>query len=664
MSRLSTCLTFRQKNRISISIVFILFVLNISAQSFPDTISIPEVKVFGKIRKIESTLNIIQIDTLALKMMQNQSISELLSSFSPVFIKSFGRGSVATASFRGTASTHTHIYWNDIKLNSSMRGDYDFSLFPVYFIDDINIQHGGSSIISGSGSLGGSILVNNKPVWTESLSISFVQNIESFSTFKEYLNVGFMKNNWYFKSRLYSDISKNNFPFYNYGILPMFETSQKDASYNKKGLLQEIYRRNNKKTYSVKLWINHSYRNLPQLMSFEGSARVENQTDINYNSVFSVKHNGEKLKYENLTGLSKRKLNYLRISPESNFVNFDSRSSENNFNNKLKLDLEISEKTNLHSNINFELQNVEVDDLITGSGYNKTRYLFSWLNALNYQANDKLSLAIIIRNELYNNDIIRAIPLLGIKYYLDNRKISVMKINAGRNFNQPSLNDLYWKPGGNAELKPEDGITSDISYIYSKTSDKNKFDLSTSLYFSLIDNWIVWQPSKSGAYFWEASNLRKVFARGSEIQVSYYRNVANSINYSLSGNYSLSASSNIDAVESVDESRGKQLIYIPKHKANFAGEVNFLQYFMKINVPFTGKRYTTSNNVESDYEKVLSSYFLVNLTAGKKFFINKYAFDFSFNVENVLNTDYMAILWRPMPGRYYSASLQFRYNKK
>jgi iron complex outermembrane receptor protein len=192
------------------------------------------------------------VDTLVLQMVKTQTISELLSSYTPVFIKSYGRGSTATASFRGTASSHTQVYWNGMRLNSPMRGDVDFSLFPVYFIDGLSLQHGGSSLQSGSGALGGSVLIENKPDWNDRLSLRYVQTIESFSTDKEYLNLGFGNGRLQFKTRVFSDRSKNDFPYYNYGVLPMHEDVQKNAGYSKSGLLQEAYSRFNHQTVSAK----------------------------------------------------------------------------------------------------------------------------------------------------------------------------------------------------------------------------------------------------------------------------------------------------------------------------------------------------------------------------------------------------------------------------
>jgi outer membrane receptor protein involved in Fe transport len=105
------------------------------------------------------------------------------------------------------------------------------------------------------------------------------------------------------------------------------------------------------------------------------------------------------------------------------------------------------------------------------------------------------------------------------------------------------------------------------------------------------------------------------------------------------------------------------LIYIPKHKANLFAEFDFRDYYLKFNAPFTGKRYTSSNNVESDYEKVLNPYWILNMNCGRKFASGPFLMDVSAGVENLTNQDYMAILWRAMPGRYYSITIQISYKK-
>ena len=77
--------------------------------SIKDTIQLKEVYVLAK-KKIENTgVTRTVIDTIVLRESVCNSLSELLSQNTVIFIKSYGRGSLATASFRGTAPSHTQV---------------------------------------------------------------------------------------------------------------------------------------------------------------------------------------------------------------------------------------------------------------------------------------------------------------------------------------------------------------------------------------------------------------------------------------------------------------------------------------------------------------------------------------------------------------------------
>lgn len=637
----------------------------VNAQKLNDTISLKEVKVIGQKKLEEAGMMVTHVDTMVLQMVKTQTISELLSSYTPVFIKSYGRGSEATASFRGTAASHTQVYWNGLRVNSPMRGYVDFSLFPVYFMDDLSLQHGGSSLQSGSGALGGSILIENKPDWNRRLDIRAIQTVESFSTYKDYFNIGFGNRKVQLKTRLFSEKSSNDFPYYNYGVLPMHEAVQKNAQYHKSGLLQEVYSRFGNQLLSAQLWAYQSNRDLPQLMSYEGESRKETQKDENLRAILNWKMVKEKSKLEYVMGLNVSTLNYFRSSNESDFVNFDSRSREETYNSQLHYDWTPNENVNFNWSGETNYSTVSTFDKAPqkNTGFSHNRLSFSLLNSAHVKLNPDWVMSFLFRSEWYDQKVIGFIPAFGTEYWLDEKQDHSFKLNLSRNYHQPGLNDLYWLPGGNPNLKPEDGLSGDLAYAFKKPDGNIGLEGQLTTYASFIDNWIVWQPSASGAYYWEAANLQKVFARGAEMMLSGQCEVANGVIFNLKGNYSYSATSNMNAMPSVDESRGKQLIYIPKHKANIFAEADFYNLYLKVNAPFTGKRYTTSNNVESDYEKVLNPYWLVNMTAGKKYECKHLTADVSLTVENLLDTDYMAILYRPMPGRYYSFTLQLQFKK-
>ncbi|MCD8172457.1 MAG: TonB-dependent receptor plug domain-containing protein, partial [Alistipes sp.] len=79
------------------------------------------------------------LDTVYLRDNVTNSMAEVLSQGTSVFIKSYGRATLSTASFRGTAPSHTQVTWNGMKMNSPMLGMVDFSLIPSYFVDDASL---------------------------------------------------------------------------------------------------------------------------------------------------------------------------------------------------------------------------------------------------------------------------------------------------------------------------------------------------------------------------------------------------------------------------------------------------------------------------------------------------------------------------------------------
>ena len=86
-------------------------------------------------------------------------------------------------------------------------------------------------------------------------------------------------------------------------------------------------------------------------------------------------------------------------------------------------------------------------------------------------------------------------------------------------------------------------------------------------------------------------------------------------------------------------------------------------FTFKYDLEYTGKRYTSSNNEESEYERVLNPYWLSKISLDKMVELNALKINLKFTVENLFNEEYQSILWRPMPGRYYSFSVGLSYKK-
>lgn len=647
-----------------IMLFFLLLAITSFAQNLSDTVRIKEIRVLAKKKVQEAGLKITRPDSMARVSTLTTSLSDLISDYSPVFIKSYGRGSQATASFRGTAATHTQVTWNGMNLNSPMRGYADLSLLPVYFTDNIYLLYGGSSMVEGSGALGGSIHLQNNPDWSSKYGFSGIVETGSFHTRKAFLKLMLGSEDFKSVTRLFYEASDNNYPFFNYGVIPQKNDTLKNADYQKKGILQEFYyRRYNDRILTFRIWYQENNRNLPQLMSYEGSEREEYQYDEQLRIQYEWRKYSDDINYQFFTGLNTTNLNYHRATPQFNFINEDSESNELGFLNHLRIFREFDRKTYATLSIDANYYKVDVSDRKNNTGYNADRLETSLMVNLHLKPSDRFAAFMLMRSENYDKQTVPFIPSAGLEWQVADNLPVVLQMNAARNYHKPTLNDLHWLPGGNPDLLAEDGFTGDITLSGSLENSAFTFENEITGFASLIKNWIMWQPASSGAYYWEAKNVKDVFSRGAEYHFSAESNWK-TVRLKSGGNYSFTKTTNQNAAGSVDQSRGKQLIYIPKHKGNFYFSMFWKNLSLKYDLQYTGKRYTKTSNMESDFERVLNPYWLSNFTINKKVNINQLSLKLKFEVENLFDADYQSILWRPMPGRYYNFSIALKLDKK
>ncbi len=640
---------------------FAFSVLQAIGQNLSDTIQIHEVSVFAKKPLQKAGLNTTKPDSIALKSAQTIDFSGLVSKYTPIFIKSYGQGATATASFRGTGSSHTQVAWNGLNLNSPMRGAVDLSQLPVFFIDEAVVFHGGSSMVMGSGGLGGSISLQNKPSWDEKFGLETIIEKASFQSNKYFMKIGLGRDKVAASTRVYYENSENNFPFYNHGVLPHRPDTQENTAYWKTGIMQEIYLRPvEQQTLALRFWYHMSNRELPPLMSYEGGEREEYQDDKTLKAQLAWKNYGQKWETEIFSGFNFVKLEYFRNNPRFDFVIDDTKSLENSFMNRVRFMRKYNENISLSTGIDLNYHKVKIVNHTDRTGYEEERMEGRLLFDLHLRTNNNFMAMFLLSPEFYDGNIVFFAPLAGIEWAPLTIPGLIIQANASRNFHKPNLNDLYWLPGGNPGLLPEDGYSGDLSFKYEKQGKYFHAKNQLTLYGSRIENWILWQPASNGAYYWEANNVKDVFSRGLEYQGSLHiKSKKSSID--IHGNYAYTRTSNLNAKNSVDKSRGKQLIYIPKHTANVFLNYQKNNYSIQYSVSYIGKRYTTSSNENNDFEQVLTPYWMNSISASKLLVFNRIRLTVKGKINNLFDIGYQSILWRAMPGRNYSITIGINY---
>ena len=127
------------------------------------SLPIEEVPVVTRRTMKEIGVQRTQLDSTVLHDNISLSMADVLTQNANLFIKSYGRATLATAEFRGTSPSHTQVTWNGMRINSPMLGTVDFSMIPAFFIDAATLLHGASSIGVTGGALGGAVVLGTRP---------------------------------------------------------------------------------------------------------------------------------------------------------------------------------------------------------------------------------------------------------------------------------------------------------------------------------------------------------------------------------------------------------------------------------------------------------------------------------------------------------------------
>jgi len=647
------------------------------SQHVTDTLRIKTIEVYTKtIVKEEPGKTITKIDSLSMVKALTSSLSELIAQNTTIFIKEYGRGAMATASFRGTAPSHTQVIWNGINLNSPMLGMVDFSTIPVYFTDNVSLLHGSGSLSESSGALGGTIKLDNSVNWQNKFSGRLVTGIGSFGTRDEFFQVNGGNRIFQSQTRTFYNYSDNDFPFVNKLIANidpqtgayLYPTQRNENSqYKNYGLLQEFYFHPSERSFlTLRYWYQNNDRSLPRLLTNETAvnANINRQSDEVHRPVLEWKHYGSKGTLNVTLGsnieLSTYQLKTF-VSGAADQIVTDSHSRSATYFIKAGYNYQFSDKLSLITNANITTNSVYSNNSPQNGisqEYDRQRKEHSASVQLSKSFNNQLSANLLVREDLINGRATPLIPSAGIEYHPFPDKGYFLKANLARNYHQPTLNDLYYIPGGNPLLKAEEGLMADLGNGYSGKIGKVNFHADLNGYFSGINNWIIWLPAPQG--YWEPYNMKRVNTSGIELNTGVSGKLYR-VSYHFNGNYAYSRSINRDDPRNwADESIGKQLPYIPRHSANILWNLSFADFHFTWSWTYYSERFATTSNDKTSTFNVLSPYFMNNIYLGKEILLNKSKFDLELKILNLFSEEYQTVLQYPMPQRNYS--LLIRYN--
>ena len=645
------------------------------AQTLSKGLHIPEVTIYGKRPMKEIGVQKTRLDSTVLKENIALSMADVLTFNSSIFVKSYGRATLSTVSFRGTSPSHTQVSWNGMRINNPMLGMTDFSMIPSYFIDDASLLHGTSSVNETGGGLGGSVKLSTQPANAEGFGMQYVQGIGSFKTSDEFLRLTYGDNHWQSSTRLVYSSSPNEFSYRNHDkkeniydedmtIIGQYYPKERNRSGSFKDLhaLQEIYYNTRKgDRFGLNAWYINSNRELPMLTTDYGNeSDFENrQREETFRGVLSWDHLRENWKVAAKGGYvyTQMKYDYKRDAGNGVLTPMTrSRSKVNTFYGQSEAEYYIGKEWLFTANVSAHQHFVESRDknIIRQDGnqaivgYSKGRVELSGAGSAKWQPNDRIGMSVVLREEMYGDSWTPLIPAFFIDGIVSKRGNIMLKASTSRNFRFPTLNDLYFLPGGNPDLRRESGWTYDIGAsfavgkedVYSLTGSVNWFD-------SHVKDWILWLPTTKG--FFSPRNVKDVHAYGLEWKGDFKVILGKDCSLSLDGTLSWTPSINEgEPMSPADQSVGKQLPYVPEWSSSISGRLLWKRWSLLYKWCYYSKRHTMSSN-DISLTGRLPEYYMSNVTIERGVSLKWAELSLKGAINNLFNEEYLSVLARPMP---------------
>ncbi|NVK26498.1 MAG: outer membrane beta-barrel protein [Flavobacteriia bacterium] len=576
-----------------------------------------------------------RVDSLKIKPFASVNLSEAIRSESSVYVRSYGPGLASTVSRHGFSPSQTMVYWYGVPLNSPALGLTDLSTIPSS--STVLLDGGAGGTLYGSGYMGGGIHLEHPQVpmgWRIEEQFDYRTSGLSNNRFaishkgEKFRHRAVLSNTWGPQDYLYTDL---------YGI----ERNRLGA--DQSTIHGEYY---GQYTYESGLlswgaWLSDMDRGIPRSIS-ESYTEGARQTDDNLRAFINWNQRGSQWDLKvRLSGYYEDQRYESTVVSDTNVANASYAQTDFTwyFSDVLKL---VSSLDYAYQYVRGTSKDQSEIDRIGGAAilvYKPNRtWSFSGGGRVDHQ---KVTTPFI--------------PTIEAKW--SDRGWSI-QADYRSHFRFPTLNDLFWTPGGNPNLQPEIGNTAEL--LLSKSIEYQKFQMTFkgSGFAAQIENYIQWVPS--GGFF-EPHNVRRVSSRGASAGVEF-NILLNPIKMGLSANYSYTKAIVEESERSGDPAIGNQLIYTPEHKATVGLSMNYSSWSLYADGQYYGEVHTTSDN-----QQVLAIEPFFNLDAGigKQFSYKKFMVFTRVGCRNVTNTEVYFQRFYPMPGIQgtFSITIQFQSNE-
>lgn len=541
-------------------------------------------------------------------------------------VRSNGRGVLSTVSFRGGRTTQTTAQWMGLSIESPTNSTVDLALIPAFLFDQAELT-GSSANIIGPGVISGALLMSNRiPSRKKTgVQVRFGSFQSGFVGLDHETSIG---RKWSMRTRIFGDHALNNFKYTDFD---QERVRISNHLRNAAGIMQEFHGAYKNWHMTSRTWLQEYYRQIPPTMVQARSAKE--QIDRNLRTALR------------LAWSKKSRLLDINLAYGREFLNYSDPLAgldEDYFTDQVvalvRYHHPLSERTMLTFQLDDRFARADASDY-----YNDERNEISPGVQIKWH-HKKWSTHAGLRKSFYLTN--RSPLLLNTDLSYSHMRHALL-FSYSKNYRLPSMNDLFWRPGGDPTLDPEQSHRGEIEWKFTP----GNWALSSTLFLHQIFNQIRWLPT-SGGLFVAKQSPETVWNRGVELTVGMTDTIGKiSIEPSIHGQLLMSSSS--EQMNSIfNYSIEDQQTYVPlyrvsgkifiHHQSGFQASVELI--------------YVDERSVLPDRSRFIDDYLLLN---GQVSFELSRNILVSYELHNASNQLYFNQLYRPMPGSFHSCTINY-----
>ena len=401
------------------------FAFVFSFASPQDTVALAEVAVHAAaLDRFAAGQTFLTYEKSTLERYSARSLGDLLQETSPIFVRQYGAGMLASPSFRGTSPGHTALFWNGVPINSISLGQSDLSILPIQGTDRVEVQFGSAGALFGNEAIGGSVHLSTSPIKKEGLHGDFSQTIGSFGQNQTSLTASYGNQNLRFQTKGYLQNQPNTFRYRDISRAGAPWKRQDHAAFRQQGVLQDIWwQAAPHAQVKASFWWNQAHREIQPLT---GSSTQDTQADESFRAVLDYRYQRKS---------SVWKLKGAWVADQLQFNAVENQTSQG----LLELDWELPSAGNwaLRAGVRGTWMYANL------STYTVTEQRWEAYQSLGWQEGERISVSLNLRQLAYPSELVPFLPGLGLDWMLfeSDRTSLHFKTAFGLGMKLPTLND-------------------------------------------------------------------------------------------------------------------------------------------------------------------------------------------------------------------------------